>query len=375
MTTLTVSFSTDYSATALSNITLINFTRAGTNTATFLATQFDDTQISTAVTLDGSTGSDRIVINGANQFSAEHWTFVNWGAGDLITVNGTVGDDWIVGSTQTDVLNGGFGNDTLVNDFGSDSMYGGDGDDLVVVGLGEADGGLGSDICQVLGNISFTAVVVDIGDGGGGRDIGNGLRLSGFEALYLFGSSGADRASGAALADTMDGGGGSDWFLGRGGNDQLFGGTGASILFGGAGGDVLRGHSAADTLSGGNGNDILIGGMAVDRMTGGAGADRFMFQTMADSGLGVARDVITDFTAGLDMIDLSGIDADPTTSAIDTFTYIGQTSFFPFGAAQVRFYQAWGNSVIQVQEGGSSGVTIEIMLIGLHQLTLSDFIL
>ncbi|MDL2209404.1 type I secretion C-terminal target domain-containing protein [Desulfovibrio sp. OttesenSCG-928-O18] len=76
----------------------------------------------------------------------------------------------------------------------------------------------------------------------------------------------------------------------EGGNDTLIGGKGDDILFGGAGND---------TLIGGKGDDILFGG---------AGNDTFKWN--ADDLPGVNetyKDIITDYTRGEDIIDLSGI--------------------------------------------------------------------
>ena len=61
-----------------------------------------------------------------------------------------------------------------------------------------------------------------------------------------------------------------------------------------------------DTLSGGAGDDRLAGGPGDDRLSGGPGADVFIF---APAG---GYDVVTDFRAGEDKIDLSafaGIDS------------------------------------------------------------------
>ncbi|MEN9062992.1 calcium-binding protein [Ponticoccus litoralis] len=65
--------------------------------------------------------------------------------------------------------------------------------------------------------------------------------------------------------------------------------------------DLLEGGSGANTLIGGAGADMLIDGAGADRLTGGAGRDSFVL--VADG----AREVITDFTAGEDRIDLSHV--------------------------------------------------------------------
>ena len=62
---------------------------------------------------------------------------------------------------------------------------------------------------------------------------------------------------------------------------------------------MLDGGMGKDTLMGGGGADMLIGGMGDDKLTGGGGADKFVF------GMGDGEDTVTDFTDGVDMIDLT----------------------------------------------------------------------
>ena len=102
------------------------------------------------------------------------------------------GDDFLIASTQTDVINGNLGND---------SMAGGGGDDLI-------RGGKGND-----------AINGDIGN-----DIINGNR----DFDQIWGSDGDDLIRGGK------------------GNDTLNGGAGRDILIGDLGLDVLRGDQDAD---------------------------------------------------------------------------------------------------------------------------------
>tara|TARA_R110001583_G_scaffold195413_1_gene372951 strand:- start:137 stop:2608 length:2472 start_codon:yes stop_codon:yes gene_type:complete len=91
-------------------------------------------------------------------------------------------------------------------------------------------------------------------------------------------------------------------------DDDLRGTNGASDNIDGFGGDdVLIGGGGVDTLTGGAGDDILIGGMLsgddneVDTLTGGIGEDIFILQ--GDDSL----DVITDFNAQDDRLDLTAL--------------------------------------------------------------------
>ena len=208
----------------------------------------------------------------------------------------TAGDDMLDGGPGDDYLDGGFGNDRLVGGTGVDYLEGGPGDD-------ELDAGSGDD--------------------------------------YLRGGPGADR---------LDGGSGDDWLEGSDGDDVLDGGDGNDLLAGDdfpffllfelerggadadgpvvyypcAGADAVGaimgvGDDADGPIAGYDpyvssltsvlaawGDDTLSGGAGDDRLSGGPGADVFIF---APAG---GYDVVTDFRAGEDKIDLSafaGIDS------------------------------------------------------------------
>lgn len=67
---------------------------------------------------------------------------------------------------------------------------------------------------------------------------------------------------------------------------------------GGSGNDTLIGNAIANTLTGGAG---------VDTLTGGGGADTFVFRWGDSSAANGQHDRITDFTPGVDQIDLTGM--------------------------------------------------------------------
>jgi Ca2+-binding RTX toxin-like protein len=84
-------------------------------------------------------------------------------------------------------------------------------------------------------------------------------------------------------------------------HEDIYGGVNNDTLLGAGGDDALFGRGGSDSLDGGAGLDTLDGGDGDDTLSGGIGADFF-----AGSGLGGgAIDVITDFEANLDVIDLS----------------------------------------------------------------------
>jgi serralysin len=104
------------------------------------------------------------------------------------------------------------------------------------------------------------------------------------------------------MGDLFKGGGASDTLTGATGNDVVIGGRGSDFLYGGSGDDLLLGGRGRDVISGGAGDDRLIDGRGRDTMTGGAGTDVFVFNPDGQP------DTVTDFTLGIDRIDLSGFD-------------------------------------------------------------------
>lgn len=175
------------------------------------------------------------------------------------------------------------------------------------------------------------------------------------------GTSGSDRLRGHEGDDRMEG---------RIGNDLLAGDDGADRLFGDTGNDTLEGGDGNDQLDGGDGLDRLTGGAGRDILTGGRDADRFVFLSRADT-LRAAQDVITDFDAGEDRIDLSAIDADIAgTAGNQAFRYIrGNT--FSGTEGELRF----SGGVLSGDVNGDGRADFAIAVQGLATLARGDLIL
>jgi Ca2+-binding RTX toxin-like protein len=159
---------------------------------------------------------------------------------------------------------------------------------------------------------------------------------------------------------------------GGAGTDKL---SGFENLTGSASGDVLTGSSGANVLSGLAGNDTLKGGGGADTMIGGAGIDKFLFTATADSGPS-APDLIADFVHGVDIIDLSAIDANSSSKAKgdQAFSFDGQNSNVV--ANSVTWYESSDNTIVQADVDGNTTAEFMIVLMGVnHNLTVSDFIL
>jgi hypothetical protein len=254
------------------------------------------------------------------------------GAG-IDTLLGGGGDDCLDGGADKDFLIGGDGNDMLNGSTGADWMHGGAGNDIFVIDNA-------GDIVFELANAGIDTVQSAI--------TFSLLSLPNFENLTLTGS--------ATIHAT--------------GNQY------ANILAGNAAGNRLSSGSGADTLSGGGGNDRLIGGNGKDTMTGGAGSDIFDFNAILESGLGAARDIVTDFSqvAGNDdVIDLLGIDAEAGVAGDQAFTWLGTGALT--GAAQLRYFQSGGVTVIQGSTDADTDAEFEIELAGLKTLAAGDFLL
>lgn len=124
---------------------------------------------------------------------------------DSLARQGSVLNDYLVGTDGIDMLDGKSGNDYLSGAKGNDTLYGGDGNDTIWGGAGDDSmmGGLGDDYLQDReGNNRF--------DGGDGHD-------------GIYGGTGNDSLTGGAGNDSLSGGGGADTLIGGIGNDQYSG--------------------------------------------------------------------------------------------------------------------------------------------------------
>lgn len=182
-------------------------------------------------------------------------------------------------------------------------------------------------------NIDLRPATLQYEEGGGGR------------VSYAFGVYGGFTiANGVTIENARSGSG----------NDTLTGNEAANRLESGAGSDVLVGLGGNDQLVGGSGNDTL---------TGGAGADRFIYLANSDSGVGLGRDVITDFTRGSDLIDVTALNA---SSFVGTALFSGQ-------AGQLRYASFDGTTIIELDSNGDRIADFQIELNGMVSLGFGDF--
>lgn len=150
----------------------------------------------------------------------------------------------------------------------------------------------------------------------------------------------------------------------------------------GAYADHAQGRGGHDTMYGNGGNDTLDGGMGQDVMYGGAGADVFVLKSVAELGRTEATtDTISDFTRGMDRIDLSAIDATSGVAGNQAFVFVGRNGFGTSarGEVAIQHFDRAGTSndvtLVRIDTDADRDAEAIIRLTGLHSLTASDFLL
>lgn len=331
--------------------------------------------------VDGGDGTDRILITGtaANQTLSATWngtalsalagftsiTSVEeirvdlLGSADVLAYaagSAGVAVDLAAGTASgfTSIANisnvtGGNGADVLSGNDGANTLSGGNGNDLIFAQADNASdlyvGGGGIDTLDLTAHtadltvdLSFATATV----GGSGSTVALSDRVQSVETI-IFGT----------------------------GNDTAFGNAAANNLQGGGGNDTLSGMNGNDTLDGGDGDDVLVGGAGLDVLTGGLGEDHFVLASVAHSSL-AASDVIFDFEGagdpGGDVIDISG-------AAGLAFLFVGNAGFAAGSTNQVRIFESGGDTFVQLDTDNDTGAEAQIRIIGLHELSASDFLL
>lgn len=306
----------------------------------------------------------------------------------------------------------GFGNEL------DNSLTGGSADDLLDGrgGNNMLDGGPGFDVADYRGAPSAVEVNLSAGradrNGYGGSDRligiegvqgpkGGSLLIGDVGANALYGGIGRDvlislegddiLSGGSDAANELYGGAGDDTYIVRAAGDTIVERAGEgvdlvqttlqeqvladhveNVVFVGSGSFAGRGNGLDNQLRGGSGADRLSGSGGRDQLIGGGGADVFVYDHAADS-TAAAHDLIIDFKAGEDRIDLSQIDADPASAARDPFTLLSNS---PFSArsSELRVRTDGQDTFVEADLDGDGSADIVIQLAGLHALSAQDFI-
>ena len=203
-------------------------------------------------------------------------------------INGTDGDDILVGGIGNDTINGLGGNDILIGAAGADDLNGGADNDTLngAGGNDNLDGGAGTDTATFTGNRANYRIdalgggitqVIDLR--AGSPDGTNLLKNVEFVAFadgtnpvqtvllnnpVILGTEGADNLVGTFAADDMNG---------LGGNDTIDGGAGSNNILAGSGQDFVTAAGNLNMAFGDDGNDQLYFVGDQNQLFGGVGDD------------------------------------------------------------------------------------------------------
>ena len=241
-------------------------------------------------------------LNESNEYQVERIQFddgTNWNVTAIkqLALQGTAGDDTLIGYSSDDILDGGAGNDTLIGNKGNDTyIFGrGYGHDTII----END--------NTPGNTDTVALMADMNPADvtlkrGGDDLfvminntsdrlqiknwfasdENKLERIQFNDGTIWDTAVMQNAIdhptdtddylvGTPEADVIDGGGGNDEIYGLEGDDTLYGGTGDDYIEGGSGNNMLFGDDGNDYIYAWEGNNTIYGGGGDDGIETGDG--------------------------------------------------------------------------------------------------------
>ena len=150
----------------------------------------------------------------------------------------------------------------------------------------------------------------------------------------IFGNFGVDLLSGNENSDSIFGEQGTDIIIGNQGNDSLNGNQGNDTLYGGMNNDVVRGGQGNDLVFGDLGNDVLHGDIGADVLVGGDGQDIFVMgrrnipgqPTTTGGPLITDADIVQDFQDGFDLLGLEpGLNLEQLLITAGTGNFAGST--------------------------------------------------
>ncbi|MEH2135812.1 phytase [Nostoc sp.] len=233
--------------------------------------------------ITGNTPAEKLgILELPNNLTTAQPTFPNgFGSSNSDTVNLEPGQFFSAGD-GADLVEGTHDNTILA----------GNGDDIVLAGSeSSVSGNDGND--QIFIGQNGAAENTNA-DGGNGDDVITVVEANGVN--NLFGGEGNDTLTIIeGSRQSLFGGLGNDTLTSNGSNNRLYGGSGDDKLF----------SNVNDSLFGGDGDDVLFAGQGgSNRLSGGAGADQFW---IANASLPASKNIITDFTIGIDKIGLGGI--------------------------------------------------------------------
>jgi len=195
--------------------------------------------------------------------------YLRYNGTDHAVLQGTSGNDTLIGGEGDDSLWGLDGDDRLEGGYGVDHVHGGDGDDIITnagTDIAQADflhGDAGNDVIH--GGAGLTLIFGNSGSdfivaGPDGKTV-----MGGTENDYILGGDGMDFIMGEAGDDWLEGGGRFDTLAGE--NSELF--FNSTII----GHDILNGSNGDVDYDAESGDDIMFQGVGIQRNNGMAGFD------------------------------------------------------------------------------------------------------
>jgi Ca2+-binding RTX toxin-like protein len=275
--------------------------------------------------------------------------------------NDTAQGQVLTAHQSPDTLSGGAGADTITASQGPDQLTGGAGSDSFVFAATPWNAGHITDFAVGSDRLDLSALFHASGytgstpiqdgyvrlesDGNGGTEVlydtdgfGSGntiwFRITDLDHVSPTGLTWAQLTGSAPAATSA-------------GDTASGGGTTA--------GQALTAHQAPDTLSGGAGADTITASQGADQLSGGGGADLFVFNaTPWNAGH------ITDFTVGVDHLDLSKL-----------MQASGYTGSDPVADGYVSLVSdgAGGTEVLYDTDGRASGNTIQFRITDLDNVS------
>ena len=351
--TLSVSGIADFSAVTLTGVTSIVST-AGVDTITGSAGGDVFVLSAGADTYNGGNGSDTLFVSGTvnlNTYTLSNFETLLGSAGeDTVTLKASsaIGFTAITGvetlsvSGTADFSGVVFtGVTSIVGSAGADTITGSAGDDLIVLSTGADtyNGGTGNDTLSISG-------VVDL----------NGYTISNIDTLL--GSADADTVT--LKANSAIG------FTAITGVDTLMvSGTANFSTVTLTGVTSIVGSADADTITGSAGDDSIVGGNGIDTLTGGLGADTFDLSALIAT---ANRDVITDFLAGTDKLNIQDLVVNfaADAAAVTALNVAGPAAYAYQADTGALYYDANGDF--------SAGKELIASLTAATVLTVTDFV-
>jgi Ca2+-binding RTX toxin-like protein len=240
---------------------------------------------------------------------------------DDLRVTGNTLDNTITGNSGDNVLMGGVGHDKLIGGAGDDTFFGGTVD---VLGAETDTVSFETSLSPVRFSLSNTSTPQDTI------------------------SAGYDRLTGKSSIENL---------IGGAAQDTLIGSVAANVLQGGDGDDVLLGLGGADTLVGNSGRDVIDAGADRD-------ADIVVILATSDSPVGVRRDVVKNFTSGMDVLDLSNVDANIATTGKQSFAFNGFTA----KSHSIWMTRSGLNVIVEGDVNGDAVADFEVLIENMNML-------